>query len=217
MERHRQKRRPPGKFWTAGGLRPKDLPFLRSIYAEGLPTRVESPILVALCGLPGTGKSHFARELVARAPFVWLSSDRTRKLLVARPQYSRREHRRVFAAMHVLTRGYLRDGYSVVFDATNLNEGVRAPLYAAAADVGVDPLIIRFTADPDLVRERMAERAEGIADAAQSDAGWEVYSRMAVADLPVPRPHILVEGPEDVEQALEEAMRRMEPGRVWSR
>lgn len=211
------KRRPLGKFWTAGGLRPKDLPFLRSVYADGLPPRVKSPSLVVLCGLPGTGKSHFARELSAQAPFVWLSSDRTRKLLVARPQYSRREHRRVFAAMHVLTRGYLRDGYSVVFDATNLNEGVRAPLYAAADAVGVDPLIIRFTAHPDLVRERMAERAEGIADAGQSDAGWEVYSRMAVADLPVPRPHLLVHGPEDMEQVLEETLRRTERGRVWSR
>ena len=198
-----------GRFWTAGGLRPRDLTFLRSVYADGLPARVESPSLVVLCGLPGTGKSHFARELAARAPFVWLSSDRTRKLLVAHPQYSRREHRRVFAAMHVLTRGYLRDGYSVVFDATNLNEGVRAPLYEAAEAVGVDPLIIRFTAHPDLVRERMAERAEGIADAGQSDADWEVYSRMAVSDLPVPRPHILVRGPEDMPGALEKALRRV--------
>lgn len=206
-----------GKFWTAGGLRPKDLPFLRMVYADGLPTRVDSPSLVMLCGLPGTGKSHFARELSARAPYIWLNSDRTRKLLVARPQYSRREHRRVFAAMHVLTRGYLRDGHSVVFDATNLNEGVRAPLYAVADDAGVDPLIIRFTAHPDLVRERMAERAAGISDAAQSDAGWEVYSRMAVADLPVPRPHLLVRGPEDMEQVLEETLRRTERSRVWSR
>jgi len=206
LERHRQKRRPPGKFWTAGGLRPKDLPFLRSIYVDGLPTRVESPSLVVLCGLPGTGKSHFARELTERAPLVWLSSDRTRKLLVACPQYSRREHRRVFAAMHVLTRGYLRDGYSVVFDATNLNEGVRAPLYAVADAVGVDPLIIRFTANRNLIRERMDERAAGVADTALSDAGWEVYSRMAVADLPVPRPHILVRGPEDMEAALRETL-----------
>ena len=199
--------RPRGKFWTAGGLRPGDLSFLRSVYADGLPERSESPRLVVLCGLPGTGKSHFARELTSRAPFVWLSSDRTRKLLVAHPAYSRREHRRVFAAMHVLTRGYLLEGYSVVFDATNLNEGVRAPLYSVAEEVGVEPLIIRFTAHPDLVWERMAERADGTADAAQSDAGWDVYSRMAVADQAVPRPHILVQGPEDVEEAMTAVLR----------
>ena len=206
--------RPRGKFWTAGGLRPKDLSFLRTVYADGMPARSHPPRLVVLCGLPGTGKSHFARELASWAPFIWLNSDRTRKLLVARPQYSRREHRRVFAAMHVLTRGYLRDGYSVVFDATNLNENVRLPLYAVAEELGVEPLIIRFTAHPDLVRKRMTERENGVGDAGQSDAGWEVYSRMAVADTPVPRPHLLVRGPEDVAEALAETLRWAGPGQT---
>ena len=183
---------------------------LRAALAEEVPSAQDGdPSLVILCGLPGTGKSHFARELVARAPFVWLNSDRTRKLLVAHPRYSRREHRRVFAAMHVLTRGYLRDGHSVVFDATNLNEGVRAPLYASAEMVGVDPLIIRFTASAGLVWKRMADRASGEADATQSDAGWEVYTRMAIADQPVPRPHLLVRGPDDIEQVMDETLRRI--------
>lgn len=199
-------------FWTAGGLRPADLGRLRSAYAGELPdTTGVSPSLVILCGLPGTGKSHFARELARRAPFAWLNSDRTRKILVGAPSYSRREHRRVFSAMHVLTRGYLRDGYSVVFDATNLNEKVRRPLYASADEVGVKPLIIRFTAPSELVRRRLTDRAEGVGEATQSDATWEVYSRMAVADQPVPRPHLLVGGPEDVESVMLETLRRT----VW--
>ena len=198
------------RFWTAGGLRPADLTLLRSALSDELPPQTPAPNLVILCGLPGAGKSHFARKLSARAPFLWLNSDRIRKALVAQPCYSRREHRRVFAAMHLLTRGYLCDGYSVVFDATNLNENVRAPLYAIAADAGIDPIIIRFTASPALVRQRLADRASGAADAAQSDAGWEVYSRMAVADQPVPHPHILVQTPEDLAPALQETLRRTE-------
>ena len=201
------------KFWTAGGLRPADLERLRSAYADELPdTAGASPSLVILCGLPGTGKSHFARELARRAPFVWLNSDRTRKLLVDRPSYSRREHRRVFSAMHVLTRGYLRDGYSVVFDATNLNENVRRPLYSSADAVGVEPLIIRFTAPAELVRRRLTDRADGVGEASQSDATWDVYSRMAVADQPVPRPHLLVAGPEDVESVIRETLRMTRKG-----
>ena len=197
------------KLWTAGGLRPTDLDLLRSVYGDELPDATRaSPSLVILCGLPGTGKSHFARELARRAPFVWLSSDRTRKLLVDRPSYSRREHRRVFSAMNVLTRGYLRDGYSVVFDATNLNENVRQPLYESANEVGVEPLIIRFTAPSELVRRRLSDRAEGVGEAAESDATWDVYSRMAVADQPVPRPHLLVGGPEETEAVLLETLRR---------
>ena len=49
---------------------------------------------------------------------------------------------------------------------------------------------------------------ESPAHAGQSDAGWEVYARMAVADLPVPRPHILVQGPEDMDEALAETLKR---------
>ena len=74
--------------------------------------------------------------------------------------------------------------------------------------LGLTRLIIRFTAHPDLVWERMDQRANGTADAGQSDAGWDVYSRMAVADQPVPRPHILVRGPKDMEGALGEVLRR---------
>ena len=197
------------KFWTAGGLRPTDLEILRSAYAAELPDTTDTaPSLVILCGLPGTGKSHFARELAYRAPFVWLNSDRTRKLLVDTPSYSRREHRRVFSAMHVLTRGYLRDGYSVVFDATNLNEKVRRPLYSSAEEAGVEPLIIRFTASAELVWSRLTDRAQGVGEASQSDATWEVYSRMAVADQPVPRAHLLVRGPDDVETVMLEALKR---------
>ena len=196
------------KPWTAGGLRPADLKHLRSAYADELPEITDdAPSLVILCGLPGTGKSYFARELARRAPFVWLNSDRTRKLLVDRPSYSRREHRRVFSAMHVLTRGYLRDGYSVVFDATNLNENVRRPLYSSAQEVGVEPLIIRFTAPAELVRRRLTDRAEGVGEASQSDATWDIYSRMAVADQAVPRPHLLVTGPEDAESVMGETLR----------
>ena len=58
--------------------------------------------LVALCGLPGTGKSHFAAALARRLPCLVLSSDRLRKILVPQPRYTRGEHARVFRAAHAL-------------------------------------------------------------------------------------------------------------------
>ena len=57
-----------------------------------------APILVLLSGLPGTGKSYFAKELSRRLPFVIVGSDRMRKALAPNPIYDRREHARVFAA-----------------------------------------------------------------------------------------------------------------------
>ena len=57
-----------------------------------------APALVVLCGLPGAGKSTLARAIAASAPAVVISSDHIRKTLVKAPQYTDREHRRVFTA-----------------------------------------------------------------------------------------------------------------------
>ena len=210
-----------GGFWTDGGLRPGDLTQLRADFAGRIAhppsddTGTGPAALVILCGLPGTGKSHFARALTGRAPsFVWVNSDYCRKLLVSggQPDYSREEHQRVFAAMHALVAELLSAGHPVVFDATNLNEEVRRPLYAAADGAGVAPVIIRFTAARSLARQRLAERAPGSAAAANSDAGWAVYLRMADADGPAPRPHLLVARPEHLDWALRETLRRTRLG-----
>ena len=198
-------------FWTEGGLRPPDLARLEADFAGRMPPPTPGggpAALVILCGLPGTGKSHFARELVSRAPLAWVNSDYCRKLLVGAPDYDREEHRRVFAAMHAVIAELLASGQAVVFDATNLNEEVRRPLYAVAEAAGVTPLLIRFTARVGLARRRLAERAAGQADAGASDADWEVYSRMAAADGPAPRPHLLVSRPDELEWALRETLRR---------
>ena len=200
------------EFWTAGGLQSADRVKLRNKLDDEAPAEIAGPqpptSLVILCGLPGTGKSYFAQSLAAQAPFVWVNSDRTRKLLVGAPRYTRGEHRRVFAVMHAVMRDLLESGRSVVFDATNLNEEVRRPVYVLAEEVGVEPLLVRFTAEPALVRRRLFDRATGVGDPAQSDADWRIYTRMAVADQAVPRPHLLVAKPEDATPVLEEVLRR---------
>ena len=217
--------RDDGVFWTDGGLIPGDLErlcadFAADFSATELPAAElaaepgRPPALVILCGLPGTGKSHFARALVKQAPLAWVNSDYCRKRLIGRPDYSREEHQRVFAAMHALIAELLAAGRPVVFDATNLNEEVRRPLYAVADAAGVTPLLIRFTARAALVRRRMSERAAGQSEASHSDAGWEVYARMADADGPAPRPHLLVSRPEHLDWALRETLRRTGLGPV---
>ena len=67
---------------------------------EAIPTAPQP--LVALCGLPGTGKSHFAAALARQVSGVILGSDRLRKVLIPQPKYTRAEHARVFAAGHRL-------------------------------------------------------------------------------------------------------------------
>ena len=73
----------------------------RELHREQIPASTRPfprPFLVVLSGLPGTGKSHFARQLAQRLPLVVVGSDRTRKALIPAPEYTKEEHLRVFSA-----------------------------------------------------------------------------------------------------------------------
>ena len=173
---------------------------LGDLAAQGL--RPAGARLLLLAGLPGSGKSHLARELAARHPFLTLETDRLRKLLAAQPQYTPEEHRRVFDSCHRLIEEFLRQDYSVIFDATNLTEGFRAPLYEIGARRGCPVALAVVRAAPGLVRRRLEARASGGDPATYSDAGWAVYRRMAPAWEPPQRRHYVVDSGQDIGPAV---------------
>lgn len=159
--------------------------------------------LVGLCGLPGTGKSHFAAALARRVPCLVLGSDRLRKILVSRPVYSRDEHQRVFDAAHALLEELLAQGYRVIFDATNLTERARNPLYEIAARTGTRLILVQFDAPPHVVRRRLARRSQGRASDSYSDADWRIYCRLFPGQEPVEGPHYSVDSSRSIEGALD--------------
>ena len=165
------------------------------------------PCLVALSGLPGTGKSYFAKGLAQRVPFLVLESDWLRKALVPRPKYSPGEHSRVFAACHLLIEEYLAQGRRVLFDATNLTESFRRPLYRITDRLGVSLVLVRLTAPRKTVRRRLADRAGGLHAGNNSDADWLVYCRLSPYEEPIQRRHFDVDSSGDISSAIEEVPR----------
>ena len=163
-----------------------------------------SATLVALSGLPGTGKSHFARELTKRLTFLVLESDRIRKLLVSKPSYTPEEHSRVFAVCHLLIEAYLSQGRRVLFDATNLTEAFRRPLSIICHRLSVPLLLVRVTAPEDTVRARLSERATGMYKDDFSDAGWSIYCRLAPYEEPIEGPHFTVDSSCNISNVLNE-------------
>ena len=163
--------------------------------------------LVALSGLPGTGKSHFARELTKQLTFLVLESDRIRKLLVTKPQYTREEHTRVFAVCHLLIEDYLGQGRRVLFDATNLTEAFRRPLDLICQRLSVPLYLVWLTASQDIVKARLTERAAGLHEAEYSDAGWSIYCRLAPYEEPIEGSHFTVDSSGDIAPALGEVAR----------
>ena len=174
--------------------------------------RSESPILVMLSGLPGTGKSYFARELVKRVSFLVLESDRLRKALVPDPKYTGGEHSRVFAACHLLLEEFLGQGRRVLFDAANLTEKYRQPVYQIAGLASASLVVISFTAPEGTIQGRLADREAGLDPGNYSDAGWLVHTRLRQGAQPIKREHLTVDTSRDINPVLEEIVRLVHAG-----
>lgn len=107
-------------------------------------------VIVAVCGLPGSGKSYFAARLAEKIDAVYLSSDRIRRELFARRTYSDAEKREVYREM--IRRAREIRNRPIVFDATFFRRDIRAQFQDAFPDM----VWIEVTADEDIVRTRLA-------------------------------------------------------------
>ncbi|MCL4535176.1 MAG: ATP-binding protein [Bacteroidetes bacterium] len=174
------------------------------------PASPARPALVMLAGLPGAGKTHLARRLVERLPFVVVETDWVRKTLYPHPTYSSGESFIVHEVAYRLIAALLAEGQRVIFDATNLKESNRRRVYGIAEKVGANLVLVHVVAAPDVVRERMEHRQKSPAPEELSDAGWEVYVRFAAEEDPFRRPHVEVDTARPLDGAVDEIVRLVE-------
>jgi predicted kinase len=160
---------------------------------------VAAPTLVAVSGLPGTGKSYFSQRLAERLPFVILESDALRRVLFPAPVYSRQESFRVFKAVYQLIERLLQEGVSVILDATNLTEGNREYLYSVAERLGVKLILVRVEAPREVVRQRLAGRGSE----SLSQADWAVYEKLALTVEDIKQRHYTVDTSGDIGPVLD--------------
>lgn len=81
-----------------------------------------SATLFTMLGFPGSGKSHFAKQLATEISAVWLNNDGLRSSIFDDPTKPENLHnyKVVYGAMDYATNQALAAGYSVVYDA-NVN------------------------------------------------------------------------------------------------
>lgn len=113
-------------------------------------------------GLPGSGKSTFAREWVAADPArrARINRDDVRALVHA-PHAGHSTETATTMVCHSSLRSLLRKGWDVICDDTNLNAGNVRSLMKLAQQVGADVEFHDFPISADEAKQRDDNRAEG--------------------------------------------------------
>jgi uncharacterized protein len=152
--------------------------------------RPKPPVMVALGGLSGTGKSTIAAALAPRlgagAGARILSSDRLRKSLHGVPAdtrlpqeaYRREVSARVYGEFEARARRLAAAGSPVVVDAVFADPRERDRMSAAARSAAAPFLGVWLDAPADILRQRVAARTGG-----PSDATLAVLERQLAYDL----------------------------------
>lgn len=153
--------------------------------------------LILLSGLPGTGKTTFARALGGRLAFAHVESDAIRRGLAVEPTYSPRESGLVFDRVEAEARRALTEGRHALIDATNLTNRDRRRFVRLANETDAQLIGVRFTAPEAVVRERLAGPRDG-----HSQADMRVYRKMQSRPQPFPFPAIVVDTRWGLEPAI---------------
>lgn len=112
-------------------------------------------MLIILMGLPGSGKSYVAAQLVTQG-FVVVSGEQLADIIFGTEQLNAHEHEQIYAVVRQLARELLADGKNVVIDGTNLRREYREQIYLECA--GYPTTLLYLPVDQKTALDRIHQR-----------------------------------------------------------
>ncbi|HEY1644906.1 MAG TPA: ATP-binding protein [Candidatus Saccharimonadales bacterium] len=124
----------------------------------------QKPFLLMLYGLPGSGKTYFARQFSEEVQAANLQADRIRSELFDKPRYDQQENNVIAQLMDYMAEEFLAAGVSVIYD-TNAMRGVqRKALREIAKRHGAIPVLAWLQVDTESAFARNVKRDRRRAD-----------------------------------------------------
>lgn len=157
-------------------------------------------MVVIVFGLPGTGKSYFASRLSDKIHAEYVNSDRIRKELFKKRDYSETEKKAVYDKMLQAMSQALSQNQDLVLDATFHKKETR-DLFANKMSSKESLFFIEVHADEDIIKERLKKERP------YSEADYEVYKIISQKNEPLSNPHLILQSTNDnIDEMLEKAL-----------
>lgn len=143
-------------------------------------TQASRPMLLITFGFSGSGKSTLSWPLALELAALHIRSDRERQRLFESQQhngehginqgrYSSGATETVYSHLRQIAGTVLAAGYSVIIDATFLKQHFRQDFYHLAQEQQVTFCILDFKAAPEVLRQRILQRAAQGTDISEAD------------------------------------------------
>lgn len=157
----------------------------------------EHLMLIIVFGLPGSGKSYFAKRLAADLNAIYLGSDEIRSDLRARGKYTIEDKMHIYKHMAHLTGQHLKSNKTVVVDATFHHHAMRDLFEGVARDHHCAIAFILITTSEQLYRRRLAKPRR------DSEADLGVYESVKALFEPYSNDHIeIYSGTDNISQMI---------------
>ena len=162
---------------------------------------IKAPLLIMVMGLPGSGKSYFARAFAKKIGAVHFNSDIIRKQQQQHPAYSDSKKSEVYRTMFQRVCLSLEAENLVVVDATFSLQRYRDPYLNYAQANHIPIIAILVSADENTIFQRLQHARP------DSDADFEVYKKIKSEFEPISLSYLeltshLYTLDEQIEQAL---------------
>lgn len=146
-------------------------------------------MIIVVFGLPGSGKSYFAKQLAKRLNAVYISSDQVRKTRFANLNYTLAEKKLVYGKMILLGKKALSTGKMIIMDGTFYLKSLRKMITDEFENQRIH--FIEVTASDSLIKERTSKKR------AFSDADFRVHKKIKRVFQPMKTPHLTLTSTND--------------------
>jgi predicted kinase len=144
---------------------------------------------VFVVGLPGCGKSYFAKRLAEMLHAVYINSDMVRQEIISKKTYTEEEKLLVYDAMLARMKKAFKQQKNVILDATFYRNDIRKKFISEAETN--ENVFIEVIADDAIISERLQKTR------ADSDADIEVYKKVKQQWEPLHQRHLVLQSTND--------------------